>query len=271
MKKVLRVFGRGLLVLLALVMVLGLGLAGFVAFDAVTSPGVQALTNTNYPAKDGRILRGYVARPAGPGPHPAIVMIHEFYGLNKDIIAKADKLAAEGYVVLAPDAYRGQTTAAVPRAIYLVSSTPAEQINNDMDSAYAWLVQQKDVDNRRTAVMGFCFGGGFSLRLGLRQPNLAATVVFYGALVTDPASLGDLRGPVLGIFGENDRAPSPEQARGFQSALNTRGIKNEISIYPGVGHAFLDSVNITQPGPAQDAWRQLLAFLDANVKRPSGR
>ena len=91
--------------------------------------------------------------------------------------------------------------------------------------------------------------------------------MFYGSLVTNANELGALKGPVLGIFGEQDRAPSPEQAGAFKTALETKGIKNQVTVYPGVGHAFLNSENISQAGPAGTAWKELLTFLELNLKK----
>lgn len=264
----MKVVKRILLALLAVIVLAGLALVGLIGYDALFSGRTAAqFTNVTYAGPNGIALRAYVAKPSTPGPHPAMLMIHEFYGLNADIIAKADKLAKEGYVVLAVDAYRNATTTSIPRAIYLVSSTPNDQIQADIDAGYKYLAAQPDVDPKRIGVMGFCFGGGHSLLQGIANANYAVTVVFYGRLVTNANDLGVLKGSVLGIFGEQDRAPSPEQARDFKAALDSKGIKNQITVYPEVGHAFLNSDNITQPGPAGAAWKELLTFLEANLKK----
>ena len=97
---------------------------------------VAALANAQIPA-GGAEIGAYVARPSGGGPHPAILMVHEWWGLNEEIVAKADLLAREGYVVLAPDTFRGSTTGYNARAIYQVSTTPVERVNADLDAAYA--------------------------------------------------------------------------------------------------------------------------------------
>lgn len=264
----MKIVKRILLVLLGIVFVLVLGIAGLIGSDALFSGRSAAqFTNVTYTGANNVPLRAYIAKPNSAGPHPAMLMIHEFYGLNADIVAKANKLAAEGYVVLAVDAYRNATTESVVRAIYLVSSTPGEQIQADLDAGYKYLAAQPEVDPKRIGVMGFCFGGGHSLRQGIANPNYAATVVFYGSLVTNANDLGALKGPVLGIFGEQDRAPSPEQAGAFKTALETKGIKNQVTVYSGVGHAFLNSENISQAGPAGTAWKELLAFLELNLKK----
>ncbi len=137
-----------------------------------------------------------------------------------------------------------------------------------MDSGLAYLLTLENVDPDRVASMGFCFGGGHSLQLGLRQSeNLALTIIYYGALVTDPALLRPLTEaqPVLGIFAEEDNTIFREEVLEFEAALNSLNIENEITIYEGVGHAFVNENNFDQPGPAGDAWQQTLAFLDRNL------
>ena len=116
--------------------------------------------------------------------------------------------------------------------------------------------------------MGFCFGGGHSLQLGLRQSeNLALTILYYGAVVTDPDLLRPLTEaqPVLGIFAEEDNTVFTDEVLEFEAALNSLDIENEISIYPGVGHAFVTEENYNQPGPAGEAWQQTIAFLEENL------
>jgi carboxymethylenebutenolidase len=95
-------------------------LAGLVAVDALAGGGrVAALINTSIPGPEGRTVGAYVACPAGEGPFPAVIMLHEFWGLKAEIVEKAEALAAEGYVVVAPDLYRGQTTACAPARLFI--------------------------------------------------------------------------------------------------------------------------------------------------------
>ena len=207
--------------------------------------------------------------PGRPGPHPAVLLIHEWWGLNEGMPVLADALAAEGYVVLAADAYRGALTAQVPRALWLRLTIPEEQVRADLDDALDYLLAQDEVDPERVATMGFCFGGGESLQLGLRQSErLAVTVLYYGSVVTDIEALRPLRDQqgVLGIFGEEDQQIFVEDVLEFETALNSLEIANEVTIYEGVGHAFLNEDNFDQPGSAGDAWQQTLEFLATNLQ-----
>jgi carboxymethylenebutenolidase len=256
------------LVLLGLVGLIVIYAVGVNVYAANFGESSSRLTNVSYSSADGTELHGYLAEPDGPGPHPGVLLIHEWWGLNEGIIALADALAAEGYVVLAADAYRGEVTTQIPRAIVLVTQTPEAQIFADLDAGLDYLYSLDQVDNSRLATMGFCFGGGHSLQLGLRQSEkLAVTVMYYGAVVTSPDLLRPLTeaAPVLGIFAEEDQQIFPEDVLEFEASLNSLAIPNEITIYPGVGHGFLSEDNYDQPGTAMEAWQQTLAFLETNL------
>lgn len=217
----------------------------------------------------------YVARPteSAPGqtgqePLPAVIMIHEFWGMQQSILGKADALAQEGYIVVAPDTYRGAVTNWLPRAIYLSASTPTLRVNEDLDTVFAWLVEQPDVDPDRIMVMGFCYGGGKALRYSLHNRQIGATGVFYGSLITDPARLRALPGPVLGIFGSEDRSPSPQQVAEFELGLQAAEIPHQITLYPGVGHAFITDIDAVRAGGTQGAaWQEFLEFLDQTFRQ----
>lgn len=254
---------------LAILLIFVLLVAGTIIFDSLFGIDTADFANVEYKDSSGQELLGYLAVPEGQGPHPAILLIHEWWGLNEGMTVLADALAEEGYIVFAPDAYRGNVTAAFPRALWLRLTTPGEQVEADMDSALAYLRGLDNIDSERVASMGFCFGGGHSLQLGLRQSeNLALTIIYYGAVVTDPDLLAPLTDgqPVLGIFAEEDNTIFPEEVTEFEAALNSLDIENEITIYPGVGHAFVTEDNYNRPGPAGDAWNQTLMFLEANLR-----
>ena len=229
---------------------------------------LDALVNTTIPGVNGGPdVRAFVAKPEGEGPFPTVIMIHEFYGLRESIVGKADFLAKEGYLVIAPDTFRGSTTSWIPRAIYQVINTKPEDVNTDLDSVYAWLETQSDVEAGRIAILGFCYGGRTSLVYSLHNSKLAATVIFYGSPETDPEVLKSLPGPVLGIFGGADQSISVEEVDQFDKALTTANIQHEITVYDGQPHAFVENVEGIQAGGAQgEAWAQMLAFLEKNLK-----
>ncbi|MDQ3839323.1 MAG: dienelactone hydrolase family protein [Thermoproteota archaeon] len=201
---------------------------------------------------------------------PAVVMVHEWWGLNDNIKDMADELASEGYVVLAADLYNGEVAADPNRARELSSSVrenPQQAISN-LQSAVQYLTSLPNVNSSRIAALGWCFGGGQALQLALNseQHPLAATVIYYGNLVNDTNELSKINWPVLGIFGDQDQAVPVESVNAFEQALNETGITNEIYLYPGVGHAFANpSGDNYAPEETADAWEKTLVFLKKYV------
>jgi len=201
---------------------------------------------------------------------PAVVMIHEWWGLNDNIKEMADELAGEGYVVLGADLYNGEVATDPNRARELSSSVrenPQQAITN-LQSAVQYLASLPNVNGSRIAALGWCFGGGQSLQLALNseQHPLAATVIFYGNLVNDTSELSKIKWPVLGIFGDQDNSIPVDSVRAFGRGLNETGVTNEIYIYPGVGHAFANpSGDNYAPQETADAWHKTLTFLDKYV------
>lgn len=263
---------RILLGLLFLIVSLVILLFGSIFVDSLLGQGrLAALTNLDIPAADGATIHAYLAKPTGAGPHPAVILIHEFYGLRPDILSKADALAKEGYVVIAPNVFRSGTTNWIPRAIYNILRADSQQIDGDVGAAYQWLAAQRDVQPDRIAIMGFCFGGGTALRYSLSNNKLAATAVFYGQPITDPVKLKALSGPFLGIFGGADGSISQASVESLRQGLQTAGVPNEITVYDGQPHAFVGGMEeIAKGGAPQEAWQQLLAFLKKNLQGGTG-
>lgn len=264
--KTIKRIGLGLLgLLIGLVILLGASIA--IDF-AIGRDRIAAVTNTTIPGLNGGPdVRAYVAEPEGTGPFPVVIMIHEFFGLNASIVGKAEGLAEEGYLVIAPDTFRGSTTTWIPRAIYQVITTRPENVNQDLDSIFAWIESQPNALADRTGIAGFCYGGRTALTYSLHNSELAATVVFYGSPETDAAVLKALPGPVLGIFGGADASIPLENVDAFAAALDDAGIPNEITIYEGQPHAFVTDIEAVRAGGVQgEAWAQMVAFLDKNLK-----
>ena len=202
---------------------------------------------------------------------PAVVMIHEWWGLNENIKDMANELAKQGYVVLAADMYNGQVATIPDQAMQLVGSVrdnPSEAIAN-LQAAVGYLSSLENVNPSRIASLGWCFGGGQSLQLALNteaENPLAATVLYYGDPVMDEQELSKIKWPVLGIFGDQDESIPVENVTKFEQALNSTGIPNEIYVYEGVGHAFANpSGDNYAPEETRDAWEKTLAFLKKHV------
>jgi carboxymethylenebutenolidase len=192
-----------------------------------------------------------------------VVMIHEFWGLNEALLSKADLLAADGYLVVAPDTLRGATTRWLPKALWHTLSTPDERVIEDLDTVIAWLRSRDDVDAERIVVMGFCYGGGKALAYALARPDVpAGTAVFYGDLSDDAAALARLEGPVLGVFGRDDTLVTPAEVDAFERALRQAGVDHVLLRFDDVGHAFVTSADGIATDPTQAAaWGAWTAWL----------
>lgn len=212
---------------------------------------------------------GYLVHPEDGANLPAVIMIHEWWGLNQHIKDAADRLANEGYAVLAVDLYDGEVATESSRAGQLAGSVrnnPDEAIGN-LNSAVEHVSSLQNVDSSRIASLGWCFGGGQSLQLALNtEQPLAATVIYYGNLVTNQTELAEITWPVLGVFGSADQSIPVDTVNQFDAALDANGVTNEIYIYEGVEHAFANpSGDNYAPEETADAWEKTLAFLSKYV------
>ena len=218
-------------------------------------------------------IQAYLAVPKGGGSGaPAMVVIHEWWGLTDWVKSIADRFASQGYVAIAPDLYRGQVAADPELAHELMRGLPDTRAIRDVRAAAAYLAGRLDLAPKATGVIGFCMGGGISLRSSLDQGPFTATVVCYGSPETDPARLKTLRGPVLGIFGADDRGLGKDQTDPFEAGLKATGHLAAVKVYPGAGHAFL---NDTRPSyveaAAKQAWGEIDGFLAGALQRQKGK
>ncbi len=219
--------------------------------------------------------QGYLVYPVSTNDSqrklPAVVMIHEWWGLNQNIKDMANLLAKNGFVVLAADLYHGKVTDNPQLAMELVQTARDNQNSStaNLQAAVKYLSSAPNVDNKKIVSLGWCFGGGQSLQLALNSQEhpLAATILYYGTpLVTDNELISKIKWPVLGIFGDKDEAIPIAEINQFRSSLNESGIKNEIHVYSGVGHAFANpSGDSYAPEETADAWQRTLSFLKKYV------
>lgn len=237
-------------------------------------------TDVDLPLPGGGSMVGALALPTRPGPHPAVVVIHEIMGINRDMREKVDRFAAEGYAALAPDLYsRGRKPLCIAKALRELTSRRAGQANADIETARRWLAARDDVDAGRTAVVGFCLGGGFALIHAAAAPEgLSAAGVFYGDVPKDPATLDGVC-PVVASYGGRDRTLRGAAAR-LEKHLIDKGVPHDVKEYPDAGHSFLSpgseklAFGLVAKGPmkvgfnqaaADDSWRRLLAFFREHV------
>lgn len=206
--------------------------------------------------------------PPGPGPFPGLIVIHEWFGLNDWVKEQASKIADRGYVALAIDLYRGKVAANSEEAHELMRGVPDDRANRDLDAAFHFLESQPEVKKNKIGAIGWCMGGGYALDVALLEPDLAADVINYGHLATDPREMKKIDAPILGLFGAQDRGITPDDVHKFEQQMKELGKKIEITEYPDAGHQFENETNpqAYRPKDAEDAWNKTLTFLDGTLK-----
>ena len=213
-----------------------------------------------YAGAAGDTVEAYIAFPERPDPAPAMIVIHEIYGLTDWVRSVADEFAARGYVAITPDmlSRRGGTPEAADDARGMIRGLPAESITVDLNATFEYLRSLRSVQGGAIGVIGFCWGGSQSFRYATNNPDLGAAVVCYGG-APDLETLSSIAAPVLGVYAENDariNANLPE----VEAAMAEAGRSYAYTIYPGAGHAFL-----RRGEPAAEierAWEDVFAFLE---------
>ena len=237
---------------------------------AERAPGTEVEgVNVSYATVEGKVISGYLARPADAEALPGIVVIHEWWGLNDNIRSMADRLAGQGYSALAVDLYEGGVASNPGEARELMGAAmkrPPQALNDNLAQAIAYL--RGELGASAVGTIGWCFGGGWSLNAALENPEgVDASVIYYGRLVTDRDRLAGLRAPILGLFGSEDRGIPVSTVREFEAALDALEKPAEIQVYEGANHAFANPSGTRYDAKAaEDAWARTTAFFDAELR-----
>jgi carboxymethylenebutenolidase len=230
---------------------------------------------------DGRSMPCYLSRPEGDGPLPAVIVLQEIFGVNTEVRRISDLLASSGYVALAPNYYyrthpdlnEPYTPAGLQTGFAAARQVTKANLRRDVAAAVDWLDAQPFVVHGKVATWGFCFGGTVAF-VTATLPGLACAVSFYGGSIAAPlpdgepealADAGDLRAPILLVFGGLDEHIPPAAVTRISNALSAAGKRFEIQIYPAVGHAFFrDSSENLSAAEVADAWDRVQAYLARN-------
>ena len=241
-------------------------LCAFSCLLAASSIAARAQQPVTFPS-GGSTGQGLLYLPHAPGRHPALIVIHEWWGLNDWIKHEAAGYAAQGYVALAVDLYHGQVATTPDLAHELSRGLPQDQGVRDLTSALAWLAARKDVDPNRIGAVGWCMGGGFAIDLAVAAPTLKAVAVNYGALPTDRNSLEQIHAAVLGNFGGMDRGITPDSVHAFETTMASLGKPVDAKIYSDAGHAFENPNNQGgyRPADAADALARIDRFFQQQL------
>jgi carboxymethylenebutenolidase len=243
-----------------------------VATEAATTAPAQRVDSRPaiYMSVDGQPVTGWLSWPAGKSMTgmPALIVIHEWWGLNDNIRQTAERLAAEGYVTLAVDLYRGQTGENPKDAMRLMNqlNEQGDGGRDNLAAAYDYLVNLLQAD--RVGVIGWCLGGRWSLEAALRLPKqLAAVVIYYGGVTDDKEQLATLEMPILGLFAGDDPVVPPASVKAFRAALIELEKDAEIHMYPEAKHAFANPSGMAYDRvAAEDAWGRTTRFLATHLQ-----
>ncbi|MCB0207129.1 MAG: dienelactone hydrolase family protein, partial [Anaerolineae bacterium] len=215
-----------------------------------------------YPDGNGGTLMAYVARPAGDGVYPAVVVIQEWWGLNDHIKDVADRFAAAGYVALAPDLYKGQVATEPDEARKLVMELDMAEAVNEIQAAIDYLLAQENVAGDKAGIVGFCMGGRLVLMTGLASDDVGAAVAYYGSPLT-PEEAANFKAPLMGHYGTADQGIPVEGVETMGQAMTDAGIENEIYIYDGAQHAFFNDTRASSydADAAAASWERTLGWF----------
>lgn len=248
---------------------LGISVAAAAQTTAPVAPQVLPLTalhteRVQYALVDGQAVYGYLSQPAeAKGPQAGIILIHMWWGLNQHMRNVADQLAQRGYTVLAVDLFNGQVTRdrSVAARLADIANARSGAVLSNLEQAVTYMNTHQQVD--RLGVIGWSIGGQYALKIASELPQaFNALVIFYATPYTEPSQLVPLRMPMLAFFGGRDPFVPPSVVEKFQWAAGLASAQLDIHIYPDAQPGFDDPASTAyNTAEAQDAWKQLTAFL----------
>jgi carboxymethylenebutenolidase len=240
----------------------GLSLAAVLSDPRLARAAAAGLEEVSLTTKGGRTVKAALAVPAKT-PAPAVLLVHEWWGLNDQIKAMAAEFAKEGYLALAVDLYGGKVADNRTDAQAYMQAVDGDEAKDTLASWIVWLRKQPRA-NGKIGTVGWCFGGGWSLVASIVEP-VDATVVYYGRVNYPPEQLKMLKGPVLGHFATRDGWINKEMVGGFEAAMRALGKPVE-SYWYEADHAFANPTGARyDEADAKLAWQRTLAFFRANL------
>jgi carboxymethylenebutenolidase len=226
--------------------------------SATPAPGTYEAHGTPFELKG---TKAYLSLPEGKGPFPAIVVIHEWWGLNANIEHWADRLASAGWAAIAVDLYSGTVASDKDTAMSAMKSVDDAKAAATISAALEFASTDPRIMATRKAVIGWCFGGGWSYKTALAHPELAGAIIYYGQVDTEPQKLAPIKAKVLGVFANKDKGIPPATVDAFEAGLKQAGVQAKVYRYDAE-HAFANPSNpIYNEAAASDAWSHVLEFL----------
>jgi carboxymethylenebutenolidase len=230
-------------------------------FKAMHEPPTSPPQNLQGQTIDLGGTKAYLSLPPGKGPFPGIVVIHEWWGLNGNIEHWADRFTSLGWAALAVDLYGGTVATTQDQAMAAMKTVDDGKAAQTITAAIELLKTDPRIAAPKRAVIGWCFGGGWSLQTALAHPELDGAIIYYGQLETDPAKLAAIKARVLGVFGNQDKGIPPDAVNTFEAALKEAKVTAQVFRYDAP-HAFANPSNPKyDQASASDAWSHVVAFL----------
>jgi carboxymethylenebutenolidase len=217
---------------------------------------------------NGGTAPGYLAVPES-GRGLATIVLQEWWGVDDHIRSVCDRFAREGFLALAPDLYRGETTTQPDEAQQLMMALNMDEAEKHMRGAVDYLAAHEGFEGKGVGSVGFCLGGGLSVWAASANPKVAATVTYYYVMPHGKPDFSKIKGPVLGHFGDQDEFVPVEQAKALEAEMREAGVDVRFYFYPGAGHAFFndtDRLGTYNPEAAQLSWERTLDFFGKNLK-----
>jgi carboxymethylenebutenolidase len=212
---------------------------------------------------NGTTAPGYLALPES-GQGPGVVVVQEWWGLEDHIKDVCDRFAAEGFIALAPDLYRGETTEQPDEAQQKVMALSMEQAEKDLRGAVDHVASQEGFEGSGVGAAGFCIGGGLAVWAGTLNPKVKAVVSYYYVMPDGKPDFSKLQAPVLGHFGTEDEFVSVEDAKALEQEMRDAGVDVQFDWYEGTGHAFFNDTNrlgTYDENQARRSWERTVSFL----------
>lgn len=238
----------------------------------MTSAAEMTLQAVEYAGDRGAIIKAVLARPQQSAPAPALVLLHEWWGLNEQMVGMAQRFAQEGFVTLAPDLYSRQgyqVTQDAAEAGKLMESLSSQQALRDLNAGITWARQQPFVDPLKVGLVGYSMGGSLSLMMAGHNSDVKAAVCVCGK--TPPVETVDyFLCPILVLHAGKDTWVTRKEIDTLKAGLAQRGKPGDVAIYPDADHAFYNDrrPEVYREADARDAWRRTVAFLRRHLIRP---
>ena len=241
---------------------------------ATTAPAREVVGEmVRYGQMDGKDLTGYLVKPAdATADTPALLVVHEWWGLNDNMRQTADRLAGEGYIALVADLYGGESASNPKEAIKLMTALMADTTKGDENVRQAYRYLDETVGAPLIGSIGWCMGGRWSLRSAVLFPDeIDATVIYYGNTTDDEAELAPLQMPVMGNFAAEDPVVKIESVKSFTAVMESLGKDIDVKIYEGAQHGFSNPSGMAYNAEAaDDAWRRTMGFLGEHLSGDAG-